>query len=269
MALYRATSKILIGSIDTKEFYRFEGAKSLSRFKLERGNKGDYIYISNSLDHHMYFAIRRIKQLIDQKLYETDKERFAARTVRDEEVYSAIKKLVLYGDLEDTLYSKRIICAGSYNSLIRENCIRNDQPKHGKRHVERVDRRVYGGGYGVADEWKDLLRYLTFFTATTRLNREDIMHIISEMKRTGKITSKDHMRSITNDYERYQYRVNPNILNDFNKYDILNALEVILEKGLVMPTSELSKDPKQATRRIIDEYEIGREITIKTLEKKL
>ena len=160
------------------------------------------------------------------------------------------------------------LCSDSFDRLIRDNCIRNDQPKYGKKYVERVDRRVYGGGYGLGDEWKDLLTYLTLFTAQTKISRNDLMNILIQMRKTGKLTNKDHLKFLVGDKSRYNYEVNPYLLSDFNKYNIANALEEILEKDLVLPDSQLKTSPKKTIREVMDEYERGREKTLELLGKR-
>jgi len=267
MAIFRETCGILMSEEPTKEFYRFEGAKTCSRFDFNNTQDNGYIYISSSLDHHMYFTMRRLKQMIHTSLLEEEDIPFVARTIRSSEDYPRIKDFILYGEAIDAVYSHRLVCPKIYGQLLKENCVRNTQPKE-KRKVERVDRRVYGGGYGIAEEWRELLGYLTYFDATTKISRKDIIEIINQMRRTGKITNKDHMQEIITDLSRYHYRLNPNLLSDFNKYNILNAIETIAEKELVVQGSSLWDSPRKVEREVIEEYERGREKTLTLLDKR-
>ncbi len=269
MALYQDTWEQLKINEPTKEFYRFEGARTCSKLDLASEHKAGYIYISKSLDHHMYFTMKRLKQMINRSLLESEGTPFISRSLQDDVVYPRIKNLIINGDNIDSLYSHRLICPESFSLLLKDNCVCNRNLKNGKRMIERADRRVYGGGYGIADEWKDLLFYLTYFTATTRISRRDILDIIIRMKITGKMTNKNHLNDLVNDTSRYQFKMNPHILSDFNKYDIINALEVILEKGLVRDGSNLSDNPRKVMRELVEEYERGREASIKVLEKKI
>ena len=62
--------------------------------------------------------------------------------------------------------------------------------------------------------------------------------------------------------------MNPNIISDFNKYDIINALEMILEKGLIPAGSPLEESPKQVIKEVVEDYEVGRQKTLELLRKK-
>ena len=268
MSLYRDTSIELGKEIQTKEFYRFEGAKTCSKLNSSNQNDSGYIYISKSQDHHMYFTMRRLKQALNALYIEETGESLTNGSIRSNETYPVIRDLVLYGSSISPLYSYRLITPSSFERLIKENCIRNDQPKNGKKYVERVDKRVYGGGYGLADEWKNLLLYITFFTAQTRISKNDLYDLIIKMRQTGKLTSKDHLQDIIANHDRYTYEVNPYLESDFNKYNIANALEEIEEKGLVLPTSSLAETPRKVVREVMDEYERGREKTLELIGKR-
>ena len=268
MALYKDTCRIVQKEVPTKEFYRFEGAKTCSKLKLGRPNHCGYIYVSNSQDHHMYFTMKRLKQMLGRAYLQETGEELTNQSVRLEKNQPVIKHLVLYSGALEPLFSYQLVCSGAMEQLMKENCIRNDQPKNGKRYVERVDRRVYGGGYGLGDEWKDLFNYLTYFQAGTRITRNDLWDIIREMRKTGKLTHKDHIKGIINDKERYAFAINAHLLDDYNKYNIINALDRILEKGLVLPDSSLATDPRRVTREVVEEYERGREKTLELLGRR-
>lgn len=269
MALYQDVWVQLKESEPSIEFYRFEGAKTCSKLDLSSGNHDEYVYISKSLDHHMYFTIRRLKQMINSSLLESDNIPFVSRTLRDDTVYPKVKNLIINGDSIDSLYSYRLICPRSFGLLLKDNCFNNSNLKDGKRVIERADRRVYGGGYGLSLEWRDLLTYLTYFTASTRINRRDILDIIIKMKTSGKMTYKNHLADIVTDIDRYQFKMNPHIMSDFNKYNIINALDNILEKGLIRDGSLFSENPRKVIRDLVNEYESGREKSFKILEKKI
>ena len=168
----------------------------------------------------------------------------------------------------NNLHSYRIHCSRGLDNLVKQNCVYNDKKRSDKRYVERVDRRVYGGGYGLADEWKELLIYLTFFTAHKRITREDILEFITNMKTTGKMNRKENISFLSENDDKYIYEMNPHILGDFNKYNIMNALEEILEKGLVNPHSQLYEQPEETIKKVVETYERGREKTLELLEKK-
>lgn len=263
MALYRDICEKISTGDQTKELYRFQGAKTASR--MDSG--GEYIYFSGSIDHHMYFTVKRLKQLLTREL-QKENIAFNLKSIRDPETYGRIKKLVLYGDNLENLHSYRLTCSKDIGTLLRENFVYNTQKQSQKKNVERVDRRVYGGGYGVSEEWRELLTYLTYFVAEQKITRQDILGIIQQMKTFGGMNRKDSIDFLIRPKENYTYRVSPTLLSDFNKYNIIDALERILEKGLAMPDSSLSKNPDKTIKSIVENYESEREKTLVLLGKR-
>ena len=270
MALYRDVCEELARDGYTKEVYRFQGAKTCSKIEIGQKKPKDkgYIYVSGSMDHHMYFTMKRLKQMINKVLLEETGERFSARNIQSTEMYSTIRNLILYSDGLQPLYSYRLVCSDVLDSLMKNYCVRNDQKESGKRYIERVDRRVYGGGYGLGDEWKELLDYLTFFTASTTITRKDLLELVANMRRSGKINKKDNLSFLTEALRRYQFDVNPNALSDFNKYNIANALESIVEKEMVLPDSDLAISPRKVIKSVVEDYERGREKTLELLGRR-
>ena len=265
MALYREASAILKDSIDTRELYRFEGAKS--QCKLSSNNPSEYIYLSSTPNHHMYFTTKRIHQLVSEEVSEELGLNLTYRNLRSTTLFPKIRKVVLNADFDDSLYSKRILCTSSFGKLLKENFVSNSTAKGGKRFVERTDIKVYGGGYGLADEWKKLFNYLTYFTATRRISRSDIIIMLVQMKKTGRCLNKENMELIFRDLDRYQYQINEGLSSDFGKYNIIDSLERIVESGLSLPTSRLTLEPKKTIKEVVDDYEKGRKTLVKVLER--
>lgn len=269
MALYHDVCREIKSEGYTKEVYRFQGAKTRSSFSLTDDEiKGDYIYFSNSLDHHKYFAVKRIKQLLNQLLLEEYDIPISNKALHSDEGYNAIRHLIINTDKIKSLYSYRLYLADSFEGLIKDNFQYNMTKKSGTRGIERVDRRVYGGGYGVSDEWKELMIYLTYFSASHKISRDELLQLVRNMRMTNRLSRKDNIDFLFKETDLYSYVINPHLYSDFNKYNIINALEAILEKGLVIPDSELSKHPQQTIRGVVEEYEKGREKTLELLGKR-
>lgn len=268
MALYREISQELLDSELGREIYRFQGAKTLSRLDVGDNYDGRYIYFSNSLEHHMHFTLKRIKQLLNTELLKEEGISFNANNIKNTETSSRIKHLIISLDNLDDLCSYRLVCSKAFDGLIKDNFVFNNRKKGQTRYIERVDRRVSGGGYGICDEWKELLCYLTFFDASMRINRKDLIKLITAMRTTGRISRRENMRFLLGDSSKYNYDINQNILSDFNKYNIINMLETILEKGIALPTSELSNDPKGTIKSVVETYERGREKTLEMLGRR-
>lgn len=263
MALYREVANDFSEKVGTSEFFRLEGYISLGR--LDSTNKEGYIYLSSTQNHHMYFSIKRIKQLIEQTMrtrYDMDLNH---RTLAD--LYPQIKKLISQNNISDSLYSTRILCTEELGKLISENSISPRKKENNRRCIEHSDVARYGGGYGLADEWRILFGYLTYFTATTRITKEDIIKILAEMKKTGKFTSKEYFAQIVSEFSRYEYRLGENVFDNYGKYNIMDAMERIMEKGLFMPGSDLANNPSAIIKQVVADYEKGRKVLMKSLEQ--
>ena len=268
MAIYKDICHDLKRDDLAGEVYRFEGARTKSSFSINGDVNGDYIYFSKSLDHHKYFTVKRIRQMINKLLLDEYGIPLSNTTLQGDD-YHKIKHLILYNENIKDLYSFRLVCANPFDELIRDNYQYNHDKKSGNRGIERVDRRVYGGGYGVSDEWKQLMVYLTMFSASHKITRNDLLELIRGMRASNRICRKnniDFMFSGTAD--TYSYDINELVFSDFNKYNIINALESILDNGLALPESELSKHPTRTIKGVVNEYEKGRVKTLELLGKR-
>ena len=266
MALYKETSSELLSASTAREYFRFEGGKTNSRFDINSEDNEGYIYISNSLNHHMYFSLKRIKQILNREMLELEHMPLTCKTIRDCEIYPRIKNLILYDENLSSVYSFRLGSCPIVDSLLRENAVYPNRQETKNKSAQRVDRRVYGGGYGLSEEWKRLFAALTYYTARTKITRKDLLELLAKMRATGKLTQKDNIKFLLSDNDRYQYRINHNLESDFHKYSIIDALESILERGEAREDSTLANNPKKTIRRVVEEYERGREKTLRLLE---
>jgi len=262
MALYNSVVEKLKEEDYSKELYRFQGSNSYNCIKPNTIDNNGYLYFSNSLDHHKYFSLKRIKQLLNKELQELDLS-LSLQYLHNPETYSYIKRLVINSENIKDLYSYRLVYDKNYLSLIKDNYFYQDN-KPSNSTIERVDRRVYGGGYGVKDEWKDLLSYLTLFISKQEITREDVLLILSNMKKTNKINYKNNLDHII-DSELSNITLSEYLKSDFTKYDIMNTLELIIEKGLYNPNSELGKEPTKTIKEVVNHYQKTKEKTLQLL----
>ena len=263
MALYNSTIQILKKDDYAKELYRFQGSNSYNCIKSNTIDNNGYLYFSNSLDHHKYFTLKRIKQLLAKELQELDLS-LSLQYLHDPKTYHQIKRLIINSERIRDLYSYRLIYDTNYLSLIKDNYFYQEK-KPSSSNIERVDRRVFGGGYGVKDEWKDLLSYLTLFISKQEITREDVLTLLSNMKKTNKINYKNNLDHIIS--------INPSnialsdyLKSDFTKYDIMNTLELIIEKGLYNPNSDLAKEPTKTIKEVVSHYQKTKEKTLLLLK---
>ncbi len=270
MSLYREVVTKLRTEDFTTELFRFQGANSIGYYDIETHTftetpKDNYVYISASPEHHKYFAVRRIKQLINDEILDDTPYFISKKDLRDRKAYSTIKRLVLNSDKLKDIYSVRFITDRSIIGLFKENSFGQSKKIEGKP-IERVDKKTYSGGYGISEDWKDLLLCLTYFDGYQRIDRKSIVQLIATMKASGKIDSKENITAILTNPGAVAYSLSPKVEANFTKYDIMNGLERILEKGTYSPTSELGKHPKETIKKVVESYETGKEKVLIMLE---
>jgi hypothetical protein len=66
--------------------------------------------------------------------------------------------------------------------LIEENFEYNHAKTKGSRIIERVDRRVYGGGYGIGEEWLRLFNSLTILYSKKVITKNDLLFMLNTIK---------------------------------------------------------------------------------------
>ena len=253
------------------ELYRFQGAKSFNCFDIRTSKFVDkqnpnYVFISSSLDHHKYFTARRLRQLLNRVVLKDSPYQICLKSVSNLDSYNEIKSLILNSESINNLYRLRFLCHRNMKSLLYTNATRQIKREE-KKPVERVDARVFGGGYGVAQEWQSLLAYMTYLSAYQKIDREAILAFLGEMKRNSRIINKDNLNFLLEE-GTYNYRINPHLTSSFTKYEIMEALEVIIDKGLCLEGSPLTENPTQTIQEVVTSYEKGKEKVLSLIDKK-
>ena len=271
MSLYKEAIIELDKNNIIKEFYRFQGANSYEHFNLKESQynentKDNYLYISNSLKHHEYFTLKRIKQLLNTILKEESLPIISNNNLREYETYLKIRRLLLYNPRVVDLYSIKLVTNKKMEKLLKENCTKQEIKKS-IQGVEKVDNRVYGGGYGLSKEWKELLYLLTYFNSFHTIGRKDIIQIINNMRINKKISHKDNIDFILNNPENYKLLLSPKIESNFTKYDIMNCMEEIIESGNYLEDSEFGTNPNKVIKDVIEDYERGKEKVLTIFDK--
>ena len=88
------------------------------------------------------------------------------------------------------------------------------------RNSKKVDRRVYGGGYGIAKEWKELLSYLTYFDSYLKIDKKDILELMSNIRKSDSANQRENIAFLLSENARYSFKLNPSTENSFTKYKI-------------------------------------------------
>lgn len=249
------------------ELYRFQGGNSFEYFDIKNNrfsydNNDKYFYFSNSLAHHKYFTVRRLRQLVNNLILCNTSYSICTKELANIDSYNHIKRLVLNSEKINGIYSIQLVYDSAYYELIKDNYCFSNRKQH-PNAVERVDRKIFGGGYGVTGEWLSLLEHLTFFSCYQRITREQILELISNMRTRGSVGSINNANFIVSNVN---YQINAQIYNDFFKYDIMNDLENIVDKGLCLSTSKLYKNPSSTIKGVISGYQERREKTLRLLD---
>lgn len=258
--------------LDYPKFYRFEGAKSFNHFSFEKGeilpNVDIYVYFSASSKHHFYYAAKRLKQLIDKEiLYET-KYAITKRTIVNSEKFQGIVNKIENTFLEEKLFSVECIVSPLMRQLITNNCIKNSLKEHGDYRIERVDNRQSGGGYGFYGEWLEVFKTLTYIHTYYKITKEDLIKFVYAFRQ--KIINPNFKISIVSflaDPHKRIITLNDNLQNDFSKYELMNALQGILEKELYFPSSYLGMNEEDGIKKIMQDYTLEREYLLTLLEE--
>ena len=88
------------------------------------------------------------------------------------------------------------------------------------------------------------------------------------MKTTGKLDNKDNFDFILGNSNSYSYKLSPRLESELTKYKIMDSLDRILEKGTYSKKSELGENPKGTIRKVVEEYERGKEKVLTILDSR-
>lgn len=261
-------SEVKLDLTGTDTLYRFQGGNSYPSFNIVgddvKIDASKYTYFSKSYDHHRYFVAKRLKQLVGRIVFEEKGLTITSVRLANPDFYRKVQKEVIESPKIDGLESIEFVIDRNFLDLIEENFEYNHAKTKGSRIIERVDRRVYGGGYGIGEEWLRLFNSLTILYSKKVITRNDLLFMLNAIKcgRKSKLDSVSFLGEGTRNVI-----INEEIYSSFTKYTIMQELEEILDKGLYKPDSELGKHPKVMVKKITDDYSRLRDKALFELEK--
>lgn len=258
----------IINMEDARTFYRFQGGNSYPFFNIQGdtckvSNSKHYTYFSKSINHHKYFISKRLTQLVGGIVLDKTGVSFTKRRLYSHDEYKTIQKCVAESEKLDSLESIRFIVSDTFNELLETNFKHNDGKEKGSRIIERVDRKIYGGGYGVSDEWLKLFNLLTIVYGRQIITKNDILTMLKNI-RMGYKTRVESISFLKN--TDITYAINSNIYSDFIKYEIKEALEEIIDKELYNKDSKFGRNPKVKIKEITGRYMTLRDKILKEIE---
>lgn len=261
-------SEVKLDLTGTDTLYRFQGGNSYPSFSIigddVKIDSSKYTYFSKNYDHHRYFVAKRLKQLIGKIVFEEKGVSITAFRLANHDFYRKIQREIIESPKVNGLESIEFVIDKNFMDLIEENFEYNHAKTKGSRIIERVDRRVYGGGYGIGEEWLRLFNSLTILYSKKVITKNDLLFMLNTIKcgRKSKLDSVsflgDGIRNVI---------INEEIYSSFTKYTIMQELEEILDKGLYKPNSELGKNSKVIVKKITEDYSRLRDKTLFELEK--
>ena len=266
MSIFDETVFNLFEAGQVKELYRFQGCGSRDYLDIKSNElvlsaEEKYVYFSDSFVHHKYFALKRLKQLIKSILIDTQYD-LCSSVISNNNYFPEIVKLICNSPKMEGINSVKLIFDESYYKLLIDNCSFNYK-KMSHFVLERVDNRRYGGGYGISDEWLKLLKNLSLFFSYAKIDSLCMEQLLHNIKVSGRISSLNNI-----DFIKFnKYILNPDVFNSFTKYQIIENLETIIDRQLLLPDSYLAKNPNKAIKETINNYQNTREKTLKLFEK--
>lgn len=250
-------------STELSKFYRFEGLNSYSHFPVGNENMhipqdSGYIYFSQSMKHHQYYVRKRLKQLIDNLMGHGNS--INKKALLDSGNFNEIVRKIENLQITEKIQSIEFSLSPIIKEILENNSHLNIKKEKYDKRIESCDLRQYNGGYGFCDEWLTVYNLLTYFYGCQRITKENILEFI-ELYRFCLI-KQERTLAATNfllDESCRTIKINEKVYNDFSKYELMNALEIIVEKELYFPESMFSKNPDQSIKKIIQAYNLERE----------
>lgn len=260
MTLYE---EIYHNTPELSKFYRFEGYTSHNRFmQLDDMNITsflNYIYFSGNQKHHMYYVAKRLRQLISREVLKDTDLKFDKKTLLDQGSFNEIANCISNYSFDGKIVSLELSVSPLMNQLLDKNSISNRMKVRNDRRIERVDYNTYRGGYGFCEEWLRVFDLLTFFKSYRRITNDNMLDFLY-MQRRNLIESAAILNAVSFLLDPKSLVIKPNekIFSDFSKYELMDALEKIIEDELYFPSSILAPNPSEEIKRIIQAYNLER-----------
>lgn len=253
------------------KFYRFEGTHTFRNYDFETqkpflSNVDNYIYFSNSLTHHYYYIQKKLRQIIEKDILYEMKYTLQNKTVINNETFQFIVSQIESYFLEERQTSIEFITSPIIKKMFYKNYILNSKKESGIPYIERVDTTKQGGGYGLCQEWLEVFYLLTYIYRFQKLTKQDLFDYLYALRRNYCSPFKVNVVGFLQDKTRQTLKINETLFDDFKKYDLMNALESIVEKRLYFPDSFLAKNPSLFIKQSIQMYTLEREAILEMLD---
>lgn len=268
MTLYE---EVYYNTPNLTKFYRYEGFGSRSYFQFQEENylttAIKYIYFSKNERHHTYYVERRLKQLISEEVLKETGIKFNKENIIDNGSFNEIERYIENHSFDNKSLSIEFCSSPIMSKLLSKNTISNRNKLAEDRRIERVDSNLNGGGYGFCEDWLYVFEILTHFYTYRRITTEDMLNFLYMYRRN--IMERKHIFNTTSfllDPKTRVIKINNKIYSDFTKYELMNALQRIVEEQLYFKESIFKTNPNDTIKKIIQEYIKERETILQLSE---
>lgn len=250
---------------DFPKFYRYEGTNSIKHYDLNTEvsfltNLEHYIYFSASQKHHYYYVEKRIKQLIEKNILCQTKLALQNRIIINSENFREIVTRIENYSVEVKPISIEFTTSPILKKLLAKNFIITNRKKENIPYIERVDINRLGGGYGLSKDWLEVFTILTYIYVSQRITKTDLIDYVYNLRQ--RVINPNLSINVTGfllDPKKQSIKVNNQLYSDFTKYDLMNALQNIVEKELFFSNSYMGQHKEDCIKKIIQEYTLERE----------
>jgi hypothetical protein len=256
---------------DLIKMYRFEGGNSVHRFSFnENGINPDdlnYIYFSKSIKHHEYYVKKKIIKIINDDILENYSNLKLDHTAfLKPDSFKKIIKVIENHPLDNKTFSIEFSLSQTFNELLKNNHINNRNKKALDRRIEVVDTTKYKGGLGFCDEWLEVFNIFTYFYSYQRITKENILDFLYAYRKIITEGAKIDPTGFLLNRKNCVIKVNEKIYYDFMKYELMNALQNIVDNNLYFEKSILDENPQEQIKKIIKKYCNEREMILELYE---
>lgn len=263
--------EVYYGFANFPKFYRFEGTRTFKNYDFKviqnpLSSFENYIYFSGTVSHHYYYVQKRIRQIIEKDILYEMKYTLQNKTVVNNEKFQHIVYLIENYCFEEKQNSIEFTTSPFIKKMFYKNYILNTSKSANIPYIERVDPKRSGGGYGLSKEWLEVFNLLTYVFCFQRFTKQDFLDYVYALRRNYSCSLKSNVLGFLMDKKRQTIQINELLFDDFQKYNLMNALENIIEKKLYFPESILAKNPSLFLKQTIESYTLEREAILEMLD---
>ncbi len=253
--------------MDLTAYYRFQGGNSKEMYNVTRQTFGisdfdKYVYLSASLKHHQYFTGKRVRQVLSAISSEELGLIVSKNNMRDNEQYRSFKNLILHSPNLGSLKSLKLYTIPYLAEMLQFNSRFQSSSKCKPYTVERVDRRVFNGGYGLCKEWLELFDKLTLCCSVKKITREDMIFFLQNLR--YKLEAKENAINLKHEGTS-KLIISENIADPFFKYQIIEAFEKLIDKGLIID-GDMLESSAEVGKQLVKSYLQEREKLLRDIK---